>query len=81
MVYKYIIGLITREGAFMSEEGKEEEKQEERIGLVYGAGAILGVGIGAAVGVGMDDMTTGLWIGGVIGIGLAMLASVFMTKG
>jgi hypothetical protein len=36
---------------------------------------VLGVGIGAAVGVAIGDLGTGIWIGAVIGTGLAMLAS------
>jgi len=42
------------------------------------AGAVLGVGIGAAVGTAMDDLSTGIWIGAVIGVGLAMLAGFFV---
>ena len=51
------------------------EEKEEKVGMLYAIGAVLGVGVGAAVGVAIGDLGTGIWIGAVIGTGLAMLAS------
>jgi uncharacterized membrane protein len=51
------------------------EEKDESDGMLYAIGAVLGVGIGAAVGVAIGDLGTGIWIGAVIGTGLAMLAS------
>lgn len=56
----------------------EPERPKRDTGSLFAAGAILGTGIGAAVGAIMDNLSTGIWIGGVIGIGLAMLASFFL---
>lgn len=44
---------------------------------LIGIGAVLGVGIGAAVGTATNDLGTGIWIGAVIGVGLGMLGSYF----
>jgi hypothetical protein len=38
------------------------------------------VGIGAAVGTAIDDLSTGIWIGAVIGVGLGMLVSYFREE-
>lgn len=56
----------------------EPERPKRDTGSLFAAGAVLGTGIGAAVGAIMDNLSTGIWIGGVIGIGLAMLASFFL---
>ena len=56
----------------------EEEQQEQRNGTLHGAGAVLGSGLGAAVGFatgGTLDILNGTWIGSLIGLGLAMLYS------
>lgn len=42
--------------------------------------AVLGSGIGAAIGAATDNLGTGIWIGGAIGVGLAMLIGVFMNR-
>ncbi|HEX6221180.1 MAG TPA: hypothetical protein VF115_08815 [Acidimicrobiia bacterium] len=47
-------------------------------GMLVGAGAVPGVGIGAAVGTAMDDLSTGIWIGAVIGVGLGLLGQFFL---
>ena len=52
-------------------------EKQGRKGSLVGVGAVLGVGIGAAVGVATDDMSTGIWIGAVIGVGLGMLVTYF----
>ncbi|MDP9493932.1 MAG: hypothetical protein M3P87_01720 [Actinomycetota bacterium] len=57
---------------------KNGEKQGRR-GSFVGVGAVLGVGIGAAVGTAIDDLSTGIWIGAVIGVGLGMLVTYFQT--
>lgn len=54
----------------------EPEKDRPEGGLI-GIGAVLGVGIGAAVGTAIDDLGTGIWIGAVIGVGLGMLVGYF----
>jgi hypothetical protein len=58
----------------------EPERPKRNPGALVGIGAVLGVGIGAAIGTAMDDMSTGIWIGAVIGVGLGMLAGFFMTE-
>ncbi len=40
----------------------------------YAAGSVLGVGVGAAIGYAIGDLGNGIWIGAVIGVGLALLA-------
>jgi uncharacterized membrane protein len=55
----------------------EPERKGRNNGSLIGIGAVLGVGIGAAVGTAMDDLSTGIWIGAVIGVGLGMLANFF----
>jgi hypothetical protein len=40
-------------------------------GARFAAGAVLGTGIGAAVGAATDALGTWIWIGGMIGVGLA----------
>ena len=39
------------------------------------AAAVLGVGIGAAVGYSIGDLGSGIWIGAVIGVGAGLLAN------
>ena len=56
----------------------EPERPKRDTGSLFAAGAILGTGVGAAVGAIMGDLSTGIWIGAVIGVGLAMLASFFI---
>lgn len=51
----------------------EPEGPKKNPGMLVGAGSVLGVGIGAAVGTAMDSLGTGIWIGAVIGVGLGML--------
>lgn len=41
------------------------------------AGAVPGVGIGAAIGTAIDSLGTGIWIGAVSGVGLEMLVEHF----
>ncbi|HEY6635826.1 MAG TPA: hypothetical protein VI141_09480 [Acidimicrobiia bacterium] len=55
----------------------EPERPQRNPGALVGVGAVLGVGIGAAVGTAIDDLSTGIWIGAVIGVGLGLLASYF----
>lgn len=55
----------------------EPEKDKPESFSLVGIGAVLGVGIGAAVGTAIDDLSTGIWIGAVIGVGLGMLGSYF----
>ncbi len=57
----------------MSDNDTDGKEVVERKGKMYGAGAVLGGGIGAAVGYGIGDLQTGIWIGGMIGVGLALL--------
>lgn len=49
-------------------------------GQLIPALAVLGSGIGAAIGAATDNLGTGIWIGGAIGVGLAMLIGVFMNR-
>lgn len=51
----------------------EPERPQNNSGMLVAIGAILGVGIGAAVGTAIDQLSTGIWIGAVIGVGLGML--------
>lgn len=51
-----------------------------RSGQLIPALAVLGAGIGAAIGAATDNLGTGIWIGGAIGVGLAMLIGVFMNR-
>lgn len=53
----------------MSDESGERQRSGQRVA----AGAILGTGVGAAIGAATGDLGTGLWIGGVIGVGAAFL--------
>ncbi len=55
----------------------EPEQNKPESSSLVGIGAVLGVGIGAAVGTAIDDLSTGIWIGAVIGVGLGMLGSYF----
>ena len=55
----------------------EPERPQRNPGSLVGVGAVLGVGIGAAVGAAIDDLSTGIWVGAVIGVGLGLLASYF----
>lgn len=50
-----------------------EPNERQRSGQRVAAGAILGTGVGAAIGAATGDLGTGLWIGGVIGVGAAFL--------
>ena len=56
----------------------EPERPKRDTGSLFAAGAILGTGVGAAIGAIMGDLANGMWIGAVIGIGLAMLGSFFV---
>lgn len=49
-----------------------------RSGQLVPALSVLGAGIGAAIGTMTDNLGTGIWIGGAIGVGLAMLIGVLM---
>lgn len=51
-----------------------------RSGQLVPALAVLGSGIGAAIGTATGNLGTGIWIGGAIGVGLAMLIGVFMDR-
>ena len=51
------------------------ENEKKNDGMAYAVGAVLGVGLGAAAGVALGDLGTGIWIGSTIGVGLAMLAN------
>ncbi len=51
-----------------------------RSGQLVPALAVLGAGIGAAIGTITDNLGTGIWIGGAIGVGLAMLIGVFTNR-
>ena len=57
-------------------EGKKGRDGSQLIAI----GAILGVGIGAAVGTAIDDLGTGIWIGAVIGVGLGFLGSFLVGR-
>lgn len=41
---------------------------------------VLGAGIGAAIGAVTDNLGSGIWIGGAIGVGLGMLAGYFLNR-
>ena len=56
----------------MSEESNEKSNSSQA-GQIIAAGSILGVGIGAAIGSATGDLSTGIWIGAVIGVGAAFL--------
>ena len=58
----------------------DENRSNPRSGQLIPALAVLGAGIGAAIGTMTDNLGTGLWIGGSIGVGLAMLIGVFMNR-
>lgn len=58
----------------------DEGGYKNRSGQLIPALAVLGAGIGAAIGAVTDNLSTGIWIGGVIGVGLAMLIGVFMNR-
>ncbi len=49
------------------------DEQEKKNASIHGAGTILGSGLGGAVGVATGDVFTGVWVGGLIGLGLALL--------
>ena len=51
------------------------ENEKSNVGMSYAIGAVLGFGFGAAAGVALGDLGTGIWIGSTIGVGLAMLAN------
>ncbi len=51
-----------------------------RSGQLVPALSVLGAGVGAAIGTMTDSLGTGIWIGGAIGVGLAMLIGVFMNR-
>ena len=59
----------------MTQENGSDKSR--RRGSLVGIGAVLGVGIGAAVGAANGDVGTGTWIGAVIGVGLGLLATYF----
>jgi len=44
------------------------------------ASAVLGVGLGAAVGYAIDDLGTGMWIGAMIGVGVGLLINAIQKK-
>jgi hypothetical protein len=58
----------------------DESGSNRRAGQLVPALAVLGAGIGAAIGAVAGNLGTGLWIGGSIGVGLAMLIGVFMDR-
>jgi hypothetical protein len=58
----------------------DESGYNRRSGQLVTALAVLGAGIGAAIGAATDNLGTGIWIGGAIGVGLAMLMGVFMNR-
>lgn len=58
----------------------DENGYNRRAGQLIPALAVLGAGIGAAIGAATDNLGTGIWIGGAIGVGLAMLIGVFMNR-
>ena len=58
----------------------DESGYNRRSGPLIPALSVLGAGIGAAIGAATDNLGTGIWIGGVIGVGLAMLIGVFMNR-
>lgn len=55
----------------------DPERPKRGGGSLVGIGAVLGVGIGAAIGTAIDSLGTGIWIGAVIGVGLGMLGEYF----
>ena len=61
--------------------GNETEKKGRDGSQLIAIGAILGVGIGAAIGSAIDDLGTGIWIGAVIGVGLGFLGSFLVGRG
>ncbi|MFZ0015426.1 MAG: hypothetical protein WAL25_15080 [Acidimicrobiia bacterium] len=58
----------------------DETGNNRRAGQLIPALAVLGAGIGAAIGAATDNLGNGIWIGGAIGVGLAMLIGVFMNR-
>ena len=58
----------------------DESGYNRRSGQLIPALSVLGAGIGAAIGAATDNLGTGIWIGGAIGVGLAMLIGVFMNR-
>ncbi len=65
-------------------EPNQPEKTERSLAATQGslipALAVLGAGIGAAIGTAIGELGTGIWIGGAIGVGLAMVISFFMSR-
>jgi uncharacterized membrane protein len=55
---------------------REEDHSEQTCGQRIAAGAVLGMGVGAAIGTATGDLSTGIWIGAVMGVGAAMLWNV-----
>ena len=58
----------------MSEEqpmGAREQSPTQKSTL--SGASVLGVGVGAAVGVAVGDLGNGIWIGAVIGVGFGLL--------
>jgi hypothetical protein len=51
----------------------DENGYNRRSGQLIPALAVVGSGIGAAIGAVTDNLGTGIWIGGAIGVGLAMV--------
>jgi hypothetical protein len=58
----------------------DQRRYNPRSGQLIPALAVLGSGIGAAIGAATDELGTGIWIGGAIGVGLAMVIGVFMNR-
>lgn len=56
-----------------------EKPRNNNSGMLVAVGAVLGTGIGAAVGAIVDDLYTWIWIGAVIGVGLGLLG-MFLTS-
>jgi hypothetical protein len=63
-------------GGAMSDNGKNAKTT-----TLLAAGAVLGVGVGAAVGSASGNLGNGIWIGSVIGVGLGMLGDALRSKG
>ena len=57
----------THEGGRLVSDNEDNDQSGQRIA----GGAILGTGLGAAVGSIAGDLGTGIWIGAVIGVGAA----------
>ena len=71
VVYTYT--SPTDEGGLNVSDNDPNDDDQDLSGQRIAGGAILGTGLGAAVGAVAGDLGTGIWIGAVIGVGAAFV--------